>query len=226
VVGSYDGKAYCLDGVTGVVKWSYMTGGAVHRGISVVDLDGDIADECNLEVLLPNDATDLLVCLNGEDGSVLWTKALARNIHDITAADIDNDGCVELVIGTQGEDKIWALDDVGGHTDCECSPNSIEEADDEQSRNVGSYRNEVEFKVTSRGTDKMPVLLFFTPNATEVDIRLYDMCGRLIDVVYEGVLGKGEHTFIPDTDNRGIHFVVLRTQKSKKSLKMIRFSRH
>jgi hypothetical protein len=76
---------------------------------------------------IPNREDDLLACLNGEDGSVLWTKRLALDVHDITIADIDNDGCVELVLGTHGSAKIWALDDVGNRSDCHCGSNDVEE---------------------------------------------------------------------------------------------------
>jgi hypothetical protein len=81
---------------------------------------------------------------------------------------------------------------------------------------------ELRVRAVSRGTDKMPVLLLFAPNAMEVDIRVYDVCGKLKQVVYEGVLSKGEHTFASDFDGTGVYFAVLRAQKSKKSLKMIR----
>ncbi len=132
VIGSFDNKVYCLNGVTGLVKWSHGVGGDVHRGISVADIDGDVYGECKLEVLVPNSASaESFTCLNGEDGTVLWTKRLVYDVHDI--------------------------------------------------------------------------------------------CGRLKDVVYKGVLSKGGHTFIPNTRKSGVYFAVLRSHKIKKSLKIIRF---
>jgi outer membrane protein assembly factor BamB len=220
VIGSHDGKVYRLNGVTGAMEWSYDIGGPVHRGISVADLDGDIADECKLEILVPNNYTDLLTCLNGEDGSVLWTKQLATDVHDITIADIDNDGCVELVMGTESSNKIWALDDVGNHTDCECdSSASVEES----SAGVHPPQGGIGFRAVNGGTGRMPVLLLFTPNAVEVDIGVYDVCGRLKQVLYKGVLSKGGHTFMPRVQGHGVYFAVLHTHGFRGSLKITRF---
>ena len=210
VVGSYDNKVYCLNGVTGEVRWSYTAPSWVHRGISVADIDGDVSNECKLEVLVPNMLNSLLTCLNGEDGLVLWTKQLAFDVHDITIADIDNDGCVEIVVGTQDEFKIWALDDVGGASDCECNPNNVEE-------NRELRVKSLKFRVVNKG------IYLFTPNAVEVDIKLYDVCGRLQQILYKGVLSKGGHTFIPNIKHSGVYFVILRSHKIKESLKIIRF---
>jgi outer membrane protein assembly factor BamB len=201
VIGGYDCYVYCLNGATGTVKWSYDAGGCVHRGISVADLDGDVSEECNLEVLVPNWNTNVLACLNGENGSVLWTKQLDSDVHDITIADIDADGCIELVVGTASGHKIWALDDVGGASDCECGPISVEE---KRELRVGPLAYGLEFRVTGRG------VCLFTPNTISVNIDLYDVCGKLQQVIYRGDLSKGEHTFVPDMEPSGIYFAVLR----------------
>ena len=246
VVGSENGKVYCLNGVTGLVEWSHATGGSrspavadvdgddtmevvvgvgkvcclngatglvkwsydavVHRGISVADLDMD----GKLEVLVPGNPTDLLTCLNGEDSTVLWKKQLARDIHDITIADIDDDGCVELIVGTHGENKIWVLDDVGNSRDCG-SCTSVEERREKRELRVKS----LEFRVMRKG------VYLFTPNAISVDIKLYDVCGRLKQVIYKGVLSKGGHTFIPNINGSGVYFVVLKALGVRKSIKLI-----
>ncbi len=210
VIGSWDSTAYCLDGATGIVKWSYFAGGWIHRGVSIADLDGDYG-ECKLEVLLPNATTDSLICLNGEDGSVLWIKELAKDVHDIIIADIDNDGCIELVIGTAHANKIWALDDVENRSDCKCdSFSSIEES------STKAY-SPIEFKAMGKG------IYLFTPNAVQVDINVYDISGRLEQTIYKGVLSKGGHTFMPNIKNSGVYFVTLHNQNFKKSLKLIKF---
>jgi hypothetical protein len=214
VIGSGDGPiymVYCLDGATGSPEWTYGPGGAVHRGISVADLDGGVSGECNLEILIPNGNQDSLVCLDGNDGSVLWIKRLAKDVHDITIADIDNDGCVELIAGTLGENKIWALDDIGDHTDCRCdSGTSVEDKREPETKSL-------QFRVVGKG------IYLFTPNAIDVDLKLYDAGGRLNHAIYRGVLSKGGHTFMPKPKGKGIYFAVLRTQESKTSLKILRF---
>ncbi len=215
VIGSTDGKVHCLNGVTSRVKWAYPpglfpSGGSVHRGISVADLDGELSGECKLEVLVPSHFTDSLVCLNGENGSVLWIKQLANDVHDITIADIDNDGCVELIVGTQSGDKIWALDDIGNRTNCKCDGSNVEENGEPRVKSL-------EFRVIGKG------IYLFTPNAIPVDIKLYDVCGRLQQILYKGVLTKGGHTFIPNIESNGIYFAVLRSHRLRQSLKIIRF---
>ncbi len=210
MVGSNDSTVYCLNGVTGGIKWSYYGGGRIHRGISVADLDGDVSGECKLEVLIPNQDSNLLTCLNGEDGSVLWTKELAKDIHDVTIADIDDDGCVELIVGTQAWSALWALDDVGDHSDCICdSSNSVEES---STRSYG-----IEFRSMGKG------VYLFTPNAVQVDINVYDVSGKLEQTIYKGVLSKGGHTFMPNIKSSGVYFVTLQSHNFKQSLKLIRF---
>ena len=64
-------------------------------------------------------------------------------------------------------------------------------------------------------------MYLFTPNAIEVDIKLYDVCGRLQQILYKGVLSKGGHTFMPSIKSSGIYFVVLNSQKMRKSIKLV-----
>ncbi len=211
VIGNQGNKVCCLNGATGGIKWSYLAGGKVHRGISIADLDGDVSGECKLEILVPSNTDDWLTCLNGEDGSVLWTKQLAEDIHDITIADIDMDGCTELIVGTRNWNKIWVLDDVGNNNDCICdSSNSIEE-------NSTKAYSSIEFKTMGKG------IYLFTPNAIQVDINVYDVSGKLQQTIYNGILSKGGHTFMPNIKSSGIYFITLQSHNFKKNLKLIKF---
>ncbi len=211
IIGSWDEKVYCLNGVDGSVKWSYNAGGRMNRGVSIADIDGEYGEH-NFEILVPNHDTDSLICLNGENGSVLWIKELGFDIHNITIADIDNDRCVELIFGDAGENKIWALDDVGNISDCKRdTAYSIEE------NSAESYpsRLGIEFMAMGKG------VYLFTPNAVEVNIDIYNISGKLQQTIYKGVLNKGGHTFIPNIKTSGVYFVVLKTQKFKDSIKLI-----
>jgi outer membrane protein assembly factor BamB len=208
LIGSSDHKVYCLNGTTGNVKWSYVTGGReVHRGISIADIDMDN----KLEVLLPNAGfplnIDTLFCLNGEDGSLLWEKQLGYDIHDITVADIDNDGCVELIIGTNRDSTIWALDDIGNFTNCGC---------------MGTEEKSKELKVESFEFKVIKEKIYLSvPNTIEADIKLYDLCGRLKENVYSGTLTKGNYTFIPKIQIAGIYFINLKIGNYKETKKLI-----
>ncbi len=219
IVGS-DRYVYCLNGVTGALEWNYDAGsGGSIRDISVADIDGDISMECYLEVLVPTNYADTLICLNGEDGSILWRKGGVMNhVHSITIADIDDDGCVELVVGTMDDYKIWALDDIGNRSNCECYY-GVEERSEKRKLRIES----LEFRVGGSTCSHSPSLYLFTPNAISVDIKLYDICGRLQQTIYKGVLTKGGHTFIPNIKNSGIYFAVIQSHNFKKSLKIIRF---
>ena len=205
IIGSDNEKVHCLNGITGIPEWIYSAPGDVHRGIAVCDLDMDD----KLEVLVPN-VGHSLICLNGEDGSELWVKYLAWDVHDPVVGDIDMDGCVEIIVGTQDVGAVWALDDVGNQSGCG-SYLDVEERD---------YRLQVtgcRLQVIGKG------VYLFTPNAISVDIKLYDVCGRLQQTIYKGVLTKGGHTFIPNIRNSGVYFAVLYTHRLRQSLKIIRF---
>lgn len=64
-------------------------------------------------------------------------------------------------------------------------------------------------------------ILLSTQNAIQADIKLYDLCGRMREVVYSGTLSKGSYTFVPKIQNTGIYFVKLNTGKSTTVKKLI-----
>ncbi|MDD5530702.1 MAG: T9SS type A sorting domain-containing protein [bacterium] len=60
------------------------------------------------------------------------------------------------------------------------------------------------------------------PKSMNVDVKIYDLCGRLQSTVYEGALSKGNYTFTPSIKKNGVYFVVLRTDNFAKSAKIIK----
>ena len=52
---------------------------------------------------------------------------------------------------------------------------------------------------------------FFNPNQSEVVVSVYDLNGRLIDQLHNGLLGYGEHNFIWNAENysSGIYLISL-----------------
>ncbi|MFA5033751.1 MAG: PQQ-binding-like beta-propeller repeat protein [bacterium] len=205
VIGGWDDKVYCLNGITGEVRWSYTTGYGVHRGISIADIDMDD----KFEVFVPNLGNlsgAFLYCLNGESGLLLWKKQFLQDVHDITIADIDNDGCVELVVSTL-PGAIWALDDISNSNNCGC---------------MGTEEKSKELKVESFEFKVIKEKIYLSvPNTIEADIKLYDLCGRMKEVIYLGALGKGNYTFTPNIHKNGIYFVRLTTGNYKLTKKLI-----
>ncbi|MDD5530997.1 MAG: PQQ-binding-like beta-propeller repeat protein [bacterium] len=213
VIGSWDNKVYSLNGITGTVKWSYdfieRPSAGIIRGISIADVDGD----GNFEVLVPRTLTDSLYCLNGENGTILWRKRLSLDITDITIADIDNDGCVELVVGTYGNTdgrKVWVLDDSSNSTNCGCM--GVKESNLDFRSGIGDF---VDFKIV-KGRISLSI-----PNSIKADIKLYNLCGRMKEVVYSGTLSKGTYTFVPHIKTNGIYFVKFITHNFEETKKLI-----
>ncbi|MDD5530996.1 MAG: PQQ-binding-like beta-propeller repeat protein [bacterium] len=209
-IGSGDKKIYCLNGITGGVKWSYNTNTHVHRAPSIADINMDGKFEVLVpNVLVPNNSgfPDTLFCLNGEYGTVLWKKEVTRDVHDITIADIDNDGCVELVVGTVGDSTIWAFDDITNSTNCGCM--KVEEKLNIKNQNA-------KLKIVKEK------IYLSVPNTMEVDIKLYDVCGRLKQIFYIGILSKGNYIFDSSIKKIGIYFVVLRTGNITRTAKIIK----
>ncbi|MFA5032743.1 MAG: PQQ-binding-like beta-propeller repeat protein [bacterium] len=202
--GNQKGKVLCFNGITGRVKWYYQkpTAGEIHRGISVADLNMDNT----LEVVIPDMANFKVVCLSGLNGAVLWQKSLYDDIHDITIADIDNDGCVELVVGTYGGNAVWALDDISNSTNCGCM--KVEEK-----LNIKNQISNMEIRKNKIYLD--------VPNTMEANIKLYDLCGRMKEVVYAGILNEGTYTFTSHIKTNGIYFVNLSAGTHKETQKLI-----
>ncbi|MDD2891144.1 MAG: T9SS type A sorting domain-containing protein, partial [bacterium] len=180
----------------------------IHRSISVADIDGDK----KLEVIPSTYAVNAVSALNGEDGSVLWSKALisgTMDIHDVSIADIDGDGCVELLVGT-AEKVLYALDDSLNSANCGCM--EVEEPSilDRGLRNA-------ELKIIK---DK---IYLSVPNNyyTNILLTIYDLSGRLQNTLYQGTLSKGNYTFTPNIHKSGIYFVRLNTGNFKETKKFI-----
>lgn len=202
-VGSEDGKAYCLRGSDGTEKWKFTTLSGVHTPGALADVDGDH----KLEFLVSQNTTDTLYCLNAENGTLLWKVEHATDIHSPFVADIDGDGCVKVIVGIHpdvGGYSLFALDDFANTQ--RCGPLQVEE----KSRAGGPA-------LIVRGCE----LYLFLPGDARVSLALYDASGRLVQRLYDGVLGSGGHTFIPWVDARGVYLVMLRYPGGARTAKII-----
>jgi len=114
VVGSWDYNLYALNGENGSECWVYQTGDRFYSSPSLGDIDGD----GKLEVVIGDDEP-YIYAINGEDGSELWiyetkqSSPLGVIYASPTLGDIDNDGKLEVVIGSY-DHNLYALNGEDG----------------------------------------------------------------------------------------------------------------
>lgn len=175
----------------------------VHRGISVANID--MSDD-NLEILVPNGGSSPLYCLKS-DGNLLWAKALAYDVHDISIGDIDGDSCLELAVGTLGENKLWVLDDTMNTHGCDNA--GVEEKEFKSS------------KIPQLKTIKDKIM-FYLPRDGVVSLRLYDICGRLVEeLISKSNFNSGNYTIKLSNIKSGIYFAYLVHNNEKLSAKIV-----
>ncbi|MEO0141220.1 MAG: hypothetical protein ABIM88_06730, partial [candidate division WOR-3 bacterium] len=137
-----------------------------------------------------------------------WKRPLPYDVHSPFAGDIDGDGCIEIMVGTLDPDaqgyRIFALDDPGNAQGC----GPVDMMEDAPERGL-------EFRALGNG------LYLFLSSDAMVSLRLYDVGGKMILDLYDGLLSKGGHTFIPGVKPGGIYLGVLRYQGGIKTAKLI-----
>jgi hypothetical protein len=117
VIGCYNQRTvYALRGTDGSTLWSYSNAAANAQSASrkIGDIDGDGA----LEVVLTSYQTGKgactstnpcpyhLIVLDGATGTVKWTwqNPLGIGFEGLAIADVDNDGCMEIIVGPNSTD--------------------------------------------------------------------------------------------------------------------------
>ncbi|MGB9590035.1 MAG: PQQ-binding-like beta-propeller repeat protein [candidate division WOR-3 bacterium] len=189
VIGSSDGLLFCFS-VDGSVEWTYPINCDVHRGPAIADINGDGW----LEVLSSAHYHDTLNCIFGATGSLAWRKIMGFDIHDITVADVDDDGCAEVVFGTQSPTTLWVLDDPHSARDCGTNTSETPGAKGDPSLTpfMGGFR-------------------LILPERVFLEINIHDPPGRLVSTIYAGYLGPGTHDFAPAL-KRGVWFPVIKAE--------------
>jgi outer membrane protein assembly factor BamB len=124
---------YALRGTDGSILWSYSNAATDSQNSSrkIGDIDGDGA----LEVVLTSYHTGYAPCtstnpcpyhlivLNGATGTVewAWQNPAGVGFEGLAIADVDNDGCMEIVVGPNsatGGSKFYVLDSPTPVSDC------------------------------------------------------------------------------------------------------------
>jgi outer membrane protein assembly factor BamB len=108
IVGSFDGRIYCIAGPSGNIRWRYQAGAGIFSSPAIGDLNND-----GIAEVLFGSYDDRIYCLNAQDGTLLW-RYTTRNIiiSSPAIADFNGDGKPEVVIG--GSDgNVYALTGAG-----------------------------------------------------------------------------------------------------------------
>ena len=116
VNGSCNPYVFCINGMTGKLKWTVYSGGG-DSPPTVIDIDGDSIPE----ILFGNFAGELYI-LNGEDGSInkKWSIDPSGVIQtEPTLVDVDSNGDWEIILGNYFIDTgvvVWCFDYPSGDT--------------------------------------------------------------------------------------------------------------
>ncbi|MFZ8826755.1 MAG: FG-GAP-like repeat-containing protein [Candidatus Caldipriscus sp.] len=133
LVGCYnENTVYALRGTNGSTLWSYggVTTCSQNSSHKIGDIDGDGA----LEVVLTSYHDGYagsscipcpyhLIVLDGATGTVRWTwqNPVGIGFEGLAIADVDNDGCMEIVVGPNsatGGSRFYVLDSPTPVSDC------------------------------------------------------------------------------------------------------------
>jgi outer membrane protein assembly factor BamB len=99
LIGSDDRCAHCLDYRTGDELWTFRTSGGV-RALFAYDINGDGEDEFLIGSI------DGYLYLLDQQGILLSQYPMKHPIYAITAADVDQDGQVEVLVATSGNELV------------------------------------------------------------------------------------------------------------------------
>jgi len=108
VVGSSDGRLYCINGMNGNIRWRYQSGGAIRSSPAIGDIDGDGRPE----VVFGSD-DGRVHAVRGENGTALWRFTTRSSISGSPAlADVNGDMGLDVVVGGL-DGNVYALNGNG-----------------------------------------------------------------------------------------------------------------
>ncbi|MDD5528677.1 MAG: T9SS type A sorting domain-containing protein [bacterium] len=59
------------------------------------------------------------------------------------------------------------------------------------------------------------------PKSINAELKIYDLCGRTKEVIYNGALSKGDYVFTPNVKKNGVYFVRVTTNNFKETKKLV-----
>lgn len=104
VFGTYrnDSCVYALNSEDGSLLWKFNSGGCNDAAPLIYDVNYD----STLEVIIASSCVPTTFCLNGVDGTILWTCPTRGTDSPPSIADIDNDEKLEIL---HGEFNGWVI---------------------------------------------------------------------------------------------------------------------
>jgi hypothetical protein len=97
-------RAMCLDGITGSLIWNTPMGGPAFSVIGIEDVNGDGQADALAGASNVSETQGMVYCINGSNGSVLWSKSVASTSVWALAQldDINQDGIFDVSAGDFG----------------------------------------------------------------------------------------------------------------------------
>ncbi len=117
--GEFGGYVICINALDGARKWELAvdTDSWIQTAPSIADLDGDGKPDFVVATWnAKNKSANKVYAYRGYDQKLLWTHKLSDVVyHGSAIGDIDNDGNIELIIGSYN-DTLYCLDARTGAT--------------------------------------------------------------------------------------------------------------
>ena len=174
------------------------------------------ASELSLE-LLCNDEDEDGICDDEDDCIGEYDECGICNGYGIPDGDCDCDGNVFDDCGVcNGDGANYQCDD--GSLVCE------ESECDELSNNLIELPETFElFKAYPNPFNPKTTVMYSIPNPVELNISVYDIKGKIIDILYNGFKEVGYHQIIWDASkyNTGIYFIQMNTKEFNQTQKVI-----
>ena len=104
-----DDRVFCLRGDPdwsgNRIFWSFHTGSVVRSVISTSDSNGD-----NVADVIAGSGSDVVYCLSGVNGSIIWSRNLYHDIMKVThLGDVTGDAIPEILVGAS-TNAVYCLD--------------------------------------------------------------------------------------------------------------------
>ncbi len=144
-------------------------------------------------------------------GTTYYIETMSNSIIDLTAADFNNDGFIDIMVASTNEGRVEYLENTGLISSI-TNPEEIEIPEEYILRN--NYPNPFNPETT---------ISFSIPDPGRVTIRVYDILGKLVETLINTKLTRGEYkvNFNAKNLSSGIYFYRLESGSFSEVRKMI-----